>query len=250
MKIDVPRDWAEAVGAEFAKPYFQSLSAFVDGRRAAGPVLPPEEEVFAAFRATPFSRVRVVLLGQDPYPGAGLAHGLCFSVRPEAKIPPSLKNVFDELEAELELSRPSIGDLRPWAERGILLLNAVLTLDAGRPASHAKKGWETFTDTVIRAVSARSTPVVFLFWGGYARKKKKLVDLARHRVVEGAHPSPLSVKLFRGSKPFSAVNAALAEFLGTRRKHPSAPARKSGRTSRLRLPAARPRRREARAACD
>lgn len=209
MKIDIPPDWAKAVGAEFSKPYFQSLSAFVDARRAAGPVLPPEDEVFAAFRSTPFKNVRVVLLGQDPYPGAGLAHGLCFSVRPEAKIPASLKNIFAELESDLGLPRPSSGDLRPWAKRGVLLLNAVLTLEAGRPASHATKGWEIFTDTVIRAMSARSAPLVFLLWGGYARKKKKLVDLARHRVVEGAHPSPLSVKRFRGSNPFSAVNAAL-----------------------------------------
>ncbi len=212
MKIDIPRDWAEAVGAQFEQPYFKKLSAFVDARRASGPVLPPEAEVFAAFTATPLSKVRVVLLGQDPYPGAGLAHGLCFSVRPEAKIPKSLDNVFDELESDLGLPRPSSGDLRPWAKRGVLLLNAVLTLDAGKPASHAKQGWETFTDAVIRALSARSTPLVFLLWGGYARKKLKLVDLARHRVVEGPHPSPLSVKLFRGTKPFRAVNAALASL--------------------------------------
>lgn len=212
MKIDIPPDWAKAVGAEFSKPYFQSLSAYVDARRAAGPVLPPEDEVFAAFRATPFRKVRVVLLGQDPYPGPGLAHGLCFSVRPEAKIPASLKNIFAELESDLGLPSPSTGDLRPWAKRGVLLLNAVLTLDAGKPASHAKKGWETFTDTVIRALSARPAPLVFLLWGGYARRKKKLVDLARHRIVEGAHPSPLSAKKFRGTRPFRAVNAALASL--------------------------------------
>ncbi len=212
MKIEIPRDWAEALGTEFSKPYFKALAAFVDSRRAAGPVLPPEDEVFAAFQATPLKKVRVVLLGQDPYPGTGLAHGLCFSVRPEAKVPASLKNVFTELESDLGLPRPATGDLRPWAKRGVLLLNAVLTLEAGKSASHARKGWEVFTDTVIRVLSARSTPLVFLLWGDYARQKKKLIDLSRHRVVEGAHPSPFSISKFRGSRPFRAVNAALASL--------------------------------------
>lgn len=212
MKIDIPKDWQEAVGAALARPSFKALEAFVDTARAAGPIFPPEAEVFSAFSATPFSSVRVVLLGQDPYHDDGQAHGMCFSVRPGVPPPPSLRNVFKELESDLGCRIPNNGFLMPWARQGVLLLNAVLTVVPHRPASHAGRGWEAFTDTVIRAISDRPTPAVFLLWGGYARKKKTLVDSARHRIVEGAHPSPLSAHAFFGSRPFSGVNRALAEL--------------------------------------
>lgn len=211
MKIDLPPDWRQAVGAELSKPYFHELCAFVDAERTWGRVFPAEEEVFAAFRATPFSAVKVLLLGQDPYHGEGQAQGMSFSVRPGVPPPPSLRNLFKELHEDLGLPIPEGGHLEPWARRGVLLLNAVLTVRAQEPASHAKRGWETFTDAVLRALSSRTTPAVFLLLGNYARAKKGLVDLGRHGVVEAAHPSPLSVRKFRGSKPFSAVNRALAE---------------------------------------
>jgi uracil-DNA glycosylase len=172
-------------------------------------IYPPRADIFAALSATPFDEVRVLVLGQDPYHGAGQAHGLAFSVRRGVKTPPSLRNIFAELEADLGLSPPSHGCLTPWAERGVLMLNAVLTVRAHEAASHAGRGWETFTDAVIRAVDDRPTPTVFVLWGGFARKKKKLVDVGRHTVIEGAHPSPLSVTKFRGSRPFSQVDAAL-----------------------------------------
>ena len=212
MRIDIPEDWREAVGAEFEKPYFKGLEAFVDRERQTHAVFPPEKDVFAAFRATPFEALKVLLLGQDPYHDVGQAHGMCFSVRPKVPPPPSLRNIFKELQSDLGAAIPNHGHLEPWARRGVLLLNAVLTVRAHEAASHARKGWELFTDAVIRAVSARPAPAVFLLWGGYARRKKELIDLERHRVVEGAHPSPLSAKAFFGTRPFSAVNRALAEL--------------------------------------
>jgi uracil-DNA glycosylase len=212
VKVDLPQDWRAAIGAEFEKPYFKALEAFVDAERKARAVFPPEKDMFSAFRATPFAAVKVLLLGQDPYHDTGQAHGMCFSVRPKVPAPPSLRNIFKELHSDLGLPIPNHGYLGAWARRGILLLNAVLTVRAHEPASHARHGWETFTDAVIRAVNDRPTPAVFLLWGGYARKKKALIDARRHRVVEGAHPSPLSARAFLGSKPFSAVNRALAEL--------------------------------------
>jgi uracil-DNA glycosylase len=212
MRIDIPRDWMEAVGAELEKPYFKALEAFVDRERQTHAVFPPEKDVFNAFKATPFRELKVLLLGQDPYHDAGQAHGMCFSVRPKVQPPPSLRNIFKELQGDVGAAIPNHGHLEPWARRGVLLLNAVLTVRAHAPASHARQGWELFTDAVIRAVSARAAPAVFLLWGGTARKKKPLIDLERHRVVEGAHPSPLSAKAFFGTRPFSAVNRALAEL--------------------------------------
>jgi uracil-DNA glycosylase len=205
----LPESWREALGDELGKPYFKELTEFVEEERAAGPVYPPREEVFAALEATPLDRVKVLILGQDPYHGEGQGHGLCFSVRPGVRIPPSLRNIYKELHADLGLPVPDNGYLMPWARQGVLLLNAVLTVRAGEPNSHKGKGWEKFTDAVIRAVSARAEPVVFVLWGGYARKKLPLIDTTRHAVVEGAHPSPLSAKKFLGSRPFSAVNTAL-----------------------------------------
>lgn len=212
MLIDIPSDWMEAVGVELEKPYFKALEAFVDRERQTHAVFPPAKDVFNAFKATPFRELKVLLLGQDPYHDVGQAHGMCFSVRPGVPAPPSLRNIFKELRDDLGVPIPAHGFLEAWARRGVLLLNAVLTVRAHAPASHARQGWELFTDAVLRAVDARPTPAVFLLWGGYARKKKTLVDLERHRVVEGAHPSPLSAKAFFGTRPFSAVNRALAEL--------------------------------------
>lgn len=204
-----PGDWHEALGGEPSKPYWKELQQLVEEERAQHQVFPPADDVFNALRFTSYAEVRVLLLGQDPYHDDGQAHGLCFSVRPGIKPPPSLKNIYKELHDDLGCTIPDHGSLEHWARQGVLMLNAVLTVRAHEPASHANKGWETFTDQVIRVVDAKAEPVVFLLWGGYARKKAKLVDTKRHGLVEGAHPSPLSVKKFMGSKPFSAVNAEL-----------------------------------------
>lgn len=210
--IKLPDDWMTALGGEFEKPYFNELMTFVAAERKSKQVFPPENEVFSAFETTPFHDVKVVLLGQDPYHDDGQAHGMCFSVKPGIKPPPSLQNMFKELKDDLGCKIPNNGYLVPWAKQGMLMINAVLTVVAHTPASHANKGWETFTDAVIKAVSNRADPAVFLLWGGYAKKKAKLIDAKRHKVIQGAHPSPLSAKLFFGSKPFSAVNKALAEI--------------------------------------
>ena len=165
--------------------------------------------MIAAFALTPFTDLKVLLLGQDPYHDDGQAHGLCFSVKPPTRPPPSLQNIFKELRSDLGLSIPTGGDLPPWAKQGVLLLNAVLTVAAHEPNSHKDQGWEKFTDAVIQRVNEREDRVVFCLWGAYARKKAKLIDASRHSIVEGAHPSPLSAKKFFGSKPFSAINTAL-----------------------------------------
>jgi uracil-DNA glycosylase len=196
---------------ELAKPYFAELSRFVGDERRAHTVFPPRDEVFSALELTPYEDVNVLLLGQDPYHDDGQAHGLCFSVRPGVPPPPSLVNIFKELEADLGQTPPKSGYLAPWAEQGVLLLNAVLTVRAHEPNSHKNRGWETFTDAVIRKVNDKRDPVVFVLWGGYAQKKAKLVDASRHTVIASAHPSPLSARNgFFGSRPFSKINEALA----------------------------------------
>jgi uracil-DNA glycosylase len=175
-------------------------------------VYPPHDEVFAALHLTPFREVKAVILGQDPYHGRGQAHGLCFSVRHGVQPPPSLQNIFKELEADLGISPPDHGCLDAWARQGVLLLNASLTVRAGRAASHQGKGWETFTDEVLRAVNTKPERVVFILWGASARRKKALIDTSRHVIIESAHPSPLSASNgFFGSRPFSRANAALVE---------------------------------------
>jgi uracil-DNA glycosylase len=212
MKKQLPASWEKVIGDEFTKSYFHQLEQFVDAERAAHKVFPPEDEVFNAFIQTPFNKVEVVLLGQDPYHGDHQAHGLCFSVRIGVKPPPSLINIFKELKSDLGCKIPNNGCLIPWAQRSVLLLNAVLTVRAHQANSHKDHGWEKFTDAAIRAVNDREKPAVFLLWGAYAQKKGKIIDDTRHRVIKGAHPSPLSAAKFFGSRPFSAVNEALDEL--------------------------------------
>lgn len=208
-----PSSWQAVVGEEFEKPYFHKLQEFVDEEREKYTVYPPRDEVYSALKLTPYDQVNVFLLGQDPYHGPNQAHGLAFSVRPGVRPPPSLVNIFKELKHDLGCRIPDNGYLVPWAEQGVLLLNAVLTVRAGQPNSHKNKGWEKFTDAVIRKVGEKDSPVVFLFWGGYAQKKVKLIDTDKHVILKSAHPSPLSAKNgFFGSKPFSKANAALREF--------------------------------------
>lgn len=203
-------DWNPVLKAELEKPYFAELRSFVDEERRRHQVFPPADEVFAALHLTPYADVKVLILGQDPYHGPGQAHGLCFSVRRGVDVPPSLVNIYTELESDLGVPRPDHGNLEAWARQGVLLLNATLTVRARQAASHQKKGWETFTDAVIRAVNDKPERVVFILWGSSARQKKALVDTSRHVVIESPHPSPLSAhRGFFGSRPFSRTNAAL-----------------------------------------
>ena len=212
--LNLPGPWQALVGDELQKPYFRALQAFVAGERAAHQVFPPEDEVFTAFELCPPDQVKVLLLGQDPYHDDGQAHGLCFSVKPGVKPPPSLVNMYKELKDDVGCAPPRHGSLVRWAEQGVLMLNAVLTVRAHEPNSHKDKGWEKFTDAVIKAVSGGPRRVVFVLWGGYAKKKAKLIDGGRHVIVEGAHPSPLSARSgFFGSRPFSTINGHL-EALG------------------------------------
>jgi uracil-DNA glycosylase len=213
MRCELGGGWREILGPQLEEPYFRQLGAFVDGERDRGEVFPSEADVFRAFDKTPYEAVKVLLLGQDPYHDEGQAHGLAFSVRAGVRPPPSLTNVFKELESDVGILRPLHGQLDAWAERGVLLLNTVLTVRAHEPASHRAAGWERFTDEVIRALDRRTRPLVFLLWGTLAHKKRKLVDETRHRVITSAHPSPLSAhRGFLGSRPFSRVNEALAEL--------------------------------------
>lgn len=205
----LPPSWQPHVGAELDKPYFHKLREFVDGERRRAKVYPPENEVFTALERTPYERVKVMILGQDPYHGPGQAHGLAFSVRPGVRPPPSLVNIYKELRDEMGCAVPNHGCLFHWADQGVLLLNAVLTVRDGEPNSHKGKGWETFTDAVISALARREDPVVFVLWGGYAGKKEALIG-APHYVHKSAHPSPLSARRgFFGSTPFSIINREL-----------------------------------------
>jgi uracil-DNA glycosylase len=208
----VKTDWNPVLRGEFAKPYWIELQQFVVTERGRGTIYPPPDEVFAALHLTPYAEVKAVILGQDPYHGPRQAHGLCFSVRRGIPPPPSLQNIFKELEADLGIPPPSHGCLDNWARQGVLLLNASLTVRQGRAASHQGKGWEVFTDEVLRAVNAKPERVVFILWGASARRKRTLIDTSRHVVIESAHPSPLSAANgFFGSRPFSRANAALVE---------------------------------------
>jgi uracil-DNA glycosylase len=210
----LPGSWASVLADETAEEYFNDLMEFVREERENSTVFPPEEDVFQAFELTPYEQVRVVLLGQDPYHDEGQAHGLCFSVRPGIKPPGSLANIFKELVADQGVSAPTHGHLTRWAEQGVLMLNTVLTVRAHEPGSHKNRGWEKFTDAVIRVLGQRDDPVVFALWGDFARKKAARIDTDRHRVVFAPHPSPIIGKgpKFVGSRPFSAINAALSDL--------------------------------------
>jgi uracil-DNA glycosylase len=210
LPADLDPGWLAVLTPETTKPYWEALQRFVQSERAAHPVYPPAEDVYNAFRYTPLDRVKVVLLGQDPYPGPGQAHGLCFSVRPGVPVPASLRNIYRELQADLGFPPVDHGCLVPWARQGVLLLNACLTVRAGAPNSHAGHGWEQFTNAALAAVNALPRPVVFLLWGAAAQKKRSQIDTSRHVILTAAHPSPLSAAQgFFGSKPFSKTNAAL-----------------------------------------
>lgn len=209
MSVDVKihPSWKTLLEQEFDKPYFHDLIAFVRSEYATQTVYPPGKEIFSAFDACPFEDVKVVIIGQDPYHGRGQANGLCFSVRDGVRIPPSLVNIFKEIQQDLGKPIPASGDLQRWARQGVLLLNATLTVRESSPASHQGKGWETFTDSVIRLVSERKSGVVFLLWGAYAQKKGEIIDRSRHLVLMSAHPSPFSAdRGFFGNKHFSKTN--------------------------------------------
>ena len=209
--IKLNESWLTPLQPEFDAPYMQALRSFLVSEREAGKLIYPKaSEWFAALDLTPLNKTRVVLLGQDPYHGEGQAHGLCFSVRGGVKPPPSLVNIYKEMQSDLGLPPPRHGNLQSWAEQGVLLLNSVLTVEAGRAASHQGKGWEQFTDAIIRLLNQQPRPIVFILWGSYAQKKGAMVDRSRHLVIASAHPSPLSAHNgFLGSKPFSQTN----EFL-------------------------------------
>ncbi len=213
MIPEIPESWREALGAETEKPYFRALDEFLEKELAAGArVLPGRDDIFAALKLTELPAVKVVLLGQDPYPTPGHAHGLCFSVRPEVKpIPGSLRNIYKELAADVGFLAPGHGCLEAWAKQGVLLLNTVLTVRAGEAGSHQKRGWEEFTNRVIDVVNAKNERVVFVLWGRHAQQKRERVTNPVHAVVECAHPSPLSARLFFGCRCFSKINALLAE---------------------------------------
>ncbi len=213
-RVRLEPSWKARVGDYLQRDEMQTLSRFLRERKLAGARLyPPGPQIFAAFDATPFDAVKVVLLGQDPYHGPGQAHGLCFSVPPGVAVPPSLDNIFKERQRDLGLVRPDHGYLLPWARQGVLLLNAVLTVEDGRAGAHAGKGWEGFTDHVVEVLNREREGLVFLLWGSYAQKKGAVIDPRRHRVLKAPHPSPLSAhRGFLGCGHFSAVN----EYLGRR----------------------------------
>ncbi|GAA2686039.1 MULTISPECIES: uracil-DNA glycosylase [Actinoplanes] len=207
----LPADWRAELAPFLDEAATAALSEFVTAEYAEQTVYPPLEDLFTAYRLCSPEQTRVLILGQDPYHGAGQAHGLSFSVRDGVRVPPSLRNVFKELAEDVNIAPPKSGNLTGWAEQGVLLLNAVLTVRATKAASHANKGWETFTDATIRALNERNERVVFLLWGNYAKKKAVLVTNPVHAVIEAGHPSPMNPAGFLGSRPFSAANKALAD---------------------------------------
>lgn len=210
MNVRIENSWKEALQSEFDKAYFAELVSFLHREKAEGKTIyPPGSQIFRAFELTPLDKVKVVILGQDPYHGAGQAMGLSFSVPDSVPAPPSLKNIFKEAEQDLGIRMSGRPNLESWARQGVLLLNAILTVRAGEAASHSRIGWEQFTDAVIRTVSDRCDSVVFMLWGSYARSKAPLIDSKRHLVLEAAHPSPLARGAFFGSRPFSKANAWL-----------------------------------------
>jgi len=213
-KIQLHPSWLTYLEEEFSKPYMQALKAFLVEEKVEGKqILPPSSLWFNALNTTPLQEVKVVILGQDPYPTVGHAHGLCFSVQPEVKpLPKSLKNIYKELQEDIAIDNSHTGYLQPWAEQGVLLLNAVLTVEAGKTNAHQGKGWEIFTDKIIEIVNQQCEHVVFVLWGSYAQKKASMIDETKHLVLKSPHPSPLSAyRGFWGSKPFSKINSYLAQ---------------------------------------
>ncbi len=192
MKLNIHPSWKRELTPEFEKPYFKELLKFVTKEYSTNICFPESDSVFEAFNRATFDRVKVVILGQDPYHGPRQAHGLCFSVFEDARIPPSLRNIFKEIEADLGIPVPSNGNLERWADQGVLMLNAVLTVTAGKAGSHSRKGWENFTNSVIEILSDKKENLVFLLWGGPARKKSSMIDSYKHLILESGHPSPLS----------------------------------------------------------
>jgi len=208
MKIEIDDSWKKLLTSEFEKPYFEQLTAFVQEQYSNENCFPEEYQIFNAFNLCKFDDVKVVIIGQDPYHGVGQAHGLCFSVNEGITHPPSLSNIFKEIEKDLQLPIPKSGNLERWAKQGVLLLNATLTVKAHNAGSHQKKGWEQFTDAVISLISEKKENVVFLLWGGYAKKKGSKIDISKNHILESGHPSPLSANrgYWFGNKHFSKTN--------------------------------------------
>ena len=211
MNVQMEESWHRRLASEFEKPYFEALTTFVRQEYTSGPCYPPGRLIFHAFEATPFDKVKVVILGQDPYHEPGQAHGLCFSVPDGIALPPSLKNIYAEIQSELGVTPPSSGDLNRWAAQGVLLLNATLTVRRGQAASHQGRGWETLTDAAIQSLAREREHIVFMLWGSYAGKKAAFIDPQKHLVLTSAHPSPLSAyRGFFGNHHFQLCNDYLA----------------------------------------
>lgn len=210
MEVKIEKSWKEVLQTEFDKPYFENLVGFVKQEYASHTIFPPAGQIFNAFNTCPFNNVKVVILGQDPYHGPRQAHGLCFSVNDGIQFPPSLQNIFKEITSDLGIPMPKSGNLTRWAEQGVLLLNATLTVRASQAGSHQGRGWEEFTDAVIKIISEKAENVVFILWGSYAIKKKSLIDASKHCILTAPHPSPLSsYRGFFGCKHFSQTNTYL-----------------------------------------
>lgn len=211
-KVNIEDSWYSELQDEFKKEYFIKLREFVVEEKKNFVIYPPGSQIFSAFNLTPFDKVKVVILGQDPYHGPGQAHGLCFSVPQGVRTPPSLVNIYKELKSDIGFSIPESGNLESWAKQGVFLLNATLTVRANTAGSHQKKGWETFTDTVIKTISDKRKDIVFVLWGNYAAAKEKLIDSSKHLILKAPHPSPLSAyNGFLGCKHFSKINNYLIE---------------------------------------
>ncbi|MDR1198495.1 MAG: uracil-DNA glycosylase [Prevotellaceae bacterium] len=210
MEVQIEQSWQRILQSEFDKPYFEKITDFVKSEiRAGKTIFPSGKLIFNAFEKTPFDKLKVVILGQDPYHGAGQAHGLCFSVQRGIKPPPSLINIYREIENDIGVTPPNHGCLEKWTQQGVFMLNSILTVRANEAASHSKAGWETFTDAVICKISENKSGIVFLLWGNFARSKKVLIDTQKHFILEAAHPSPLAGNAFSGCRHFSQTNALL-----------------------------------------
>lgn len=210
MDVKIEDSWKTVLKDEFEKPYFKNLTDFVKSEYSSHTIFPPGRQIFSAFEHTPFDRVKVVIIGQDPYHGRGQANGLCFSVSDGIPFPPSLQNIFKELNDDLNIEIPKTGNLEKWADQGVLLLNATLTVRESNAGSHQNRGWEQFTDAVIQKLSSEKQNLVFILWGSYAQKKGAVIDSSKHFIIKSAHPSPLSsYRGFFGSRPFSKTNQFL-----------------------------------------